>query len=142
MPCYLSWSFELGDWVSGTTTTPPTGRLNYSTRGCKSLRPRSTPSSTPTTSRHPKVPARWRQPNVVARLVSGRGEDSPYCEDVVAWVSSNPGKPSGLLIEKASRAIRRVGGDDSELAELWADDAAQLEEWLATLAGIGQRLSA
>jgi hypothetical protein len=80
--------------------------------------------------------------DVVARLVSGRGEDSPYCEDVVAWVQANRITPSAALVEKARAAVSRVRGADSELAELWSEDPASSGEWSATIADVEERLSA
>lgn len=80
--------------------------------------------------------------DVVARLVSNRGEDSPYCEGIVAWVAANPITPSPSLVAKARLAVQRVRGENSELRELWSDDAESLAEWLATIADIEQRLSA
>ena len=78
--------------------------------------------------------------DVVARLASGRGEDSPYCEDIVNWVEANAGAPADSLIVKAQQAVERVRGNDSELAELWSENASSVTEWLATLADIEQRL--
>lgn len=80
--------------------------------------------------------------DVVARLVSGRGEDSPYCGGVAAWVASNPGPPRPELVAKALRAVHRVGGDGSELAELWSENVAEVAGWRAILADIEQRLGA
>lgn len=80
--------------------------------------------------------------DVVARLVSGRGEDSPYCEEIVAWVSTQPGLPSAELVTKAVRAVQRIGGEESELAELWSENAVDVPAWRATLADVAQRLSA
>jgi Domain of unknown function (DUF4259) len=80
--------------------------------------------------------------DVVARLVSGRGEDSAYCEDVVAWVAANAATPSPSLVAKAKLVVELVRGADSELAELWSDDAETLADWLATLTDVRQRLDA
>ncbi len=80
--------------------------------------------------------------DVVARLVSGRGEFSAYCEGVTTWVAANPGAPTSELAAKASNAVDRVGGDDSELAELWSENTAEVADWRATLADVQQRLGA
>ena len=48
--------------------------------------------------------------DVVARLRSGGGEQSPYCEDVVSWVASNAGPPTDELVDRALRGIARVRG--------------------------------
>ena len=78
--------------------------------------------------------------DVVARLVSGRGEDSPYCEDVVAWVNAHPGTPAAGLISKAVRAVERVAGGESELAELWAENPTDGPNWRASLGDLTRRL--
>jgi hypothetical protein len=80
--------------------------------------------------------------DVVARLVSGGGEDSPYCEGVTAWVAANPGSPPPELIARALRAVLRVGGDGSELVELWSENTAAVADWRATLADVERRLGA
>jgi hypothetical protein len=38
--------------------------------------------------------------------------------------------------------VERVGGDDSELAELWSENDAEVGAWRATLDDVRQRLSA
>jgi hypothetical protein len=78
--------------------------------------------------------------DVVARLVSGGGEDSAYCEGVVAWVVANNGSPPSSLVSKAKHALARVRGEDSELFELWAEDPSNLDEWLVVLSEVEQRL--
>jgi Domain of unknown function (DUF4259) len=80
--------------------------------------------------------------DVVARLKAGGGEQSPYCEDVVSWVAANRGPLSDELVDKAMRAIARVRSEDSELAELWAEDGATQSDWLTTISSVEQRLSA
>jgi len=80
--------------------------------------------------------------DVVARLVSGRGENSAYCEDIVAWVEANASAPPASLVAKAQTALERVKGADSELAELWAEDAESLTQWAASVAEVASRLSA
>lgn len=80
--------------------------------------------------------------DVVARLVSGRGVDSPYCEDIVTWVAAHREPPSPALVAKAARAVERVGGEDSELAGLWSDNDDDVGAWRATLDDVRQRLSA
>ncbi len=80
--------------------------------------------------------------DVVARLVSGRGDDSPYCTDVTAWVATQSGTPPPELVAKALRAVHRIGGEGSELAELWSENAAEVGNWRATLADIERRLHA
>ena len=80
--------------------------------------------------------------DVVARLRSGGGEQSRYCEEVVSWIAANPGPPTDDLVDKALRAVARARGDDSELAELWSESRADKDDWLATVSEVKRRLSA
>lgn len=80
--------------------------------------------------------------DVIARLVSGRGDDSAYCESVVTWVAAHPEAPPPALVAKAARAVDRIGGEDSELAELWSETGADSAQWRLTLEGVQQRLRA
>jgi hypothetical protein len=79
--------------------------------------------------------------DVVARLVSGRGEESVYCEEAAAWTDAHPGPPAPELIAKAVLAVERVRGDNSELAELWSEDSASVARWRASLADLVERLN-
>lgn len=79
--------------------------------------------------------------DVVARLTSGRGDDSPHCEAVVEWVSTHPSSPPPTLVAKALRALTQIGGESSELAELWSDNSADEADWRATLTEIANRLN-
>jgi Lon protease-like protein len=79
--------------------------------------------------------------DVVARMRSGQGYDDAYSEMIVTWVSDNPEKPSAELVGHALAAIARVRADDSELRELWSENADELPAWLATLTDIERRLS-
>ena len=78
--------------------------------------------------------------DVVARLRSGGGEESPYCEGVVAWVRANAQSPTTTIVDLALRALERVRGHDSELRELWDENAESLPEWLAVVAEVERRL--
>lgn len=77
--------------------------------------------------------------DVVARLVSGIGVDSPYCAAVTSWVAEQTLRPEPLLIELSVRALARVRAEESELAELWNESDA-LGAWQATLDDTFQRL--
>jgi hypothetical protein len=79
--------------------------------------------------------------DVVARMHSGQGHNDAYSESIVAWVSDNPGKPSAALVGYALAAIDRVRANDSELRELWSENANDLPVWLATLTDIERRLT-
>ena len=49
--------------------------------------------------------------------------------------------PSAGLRAKAVRALDRITGDESELAELWSD-SDDSDAWLATLAALREVMSA
>ena len=79
--------------------------------------------------------------DVLARLISGRGEASAYCNDVAVWVATTTEQPSAPLIVKAAQVLARLRGDDPELAELWSDDEASHVSWLAVVEDVEQRLA-
>jgi hypothetical protein len=79
--------------------------------------------------------------DVVARLVSGSGEDSSYAEAVAEWVRENAGSPSPSLVDKAKRVVGLVRGDASELAELWAESGSSQAGWLTAVAELEARLA-
>ncbi len=75
----------------------------------------------------------------VARL-AGRGlEPSAYTEDVDAWVAEQSEPPTEELLELARSAVERVGGEGSELAELW-EDVEKGDPWRAELDDLLMRL--
>ena len=81
--------------------------------------------------------------DVVARLRSGGGEETAYSAAAIEWVRANPQSPSSAFVAGALLVIDRVrSADDSELAELWAENPAGLQAWRATLLDVERRLSA
>lgn len=66
--------------------------------------------------------------------------DGPYGESAANWVRTAGQQPTGELIAAALAALNHVRGNESELAELWAEsgDAA----WSESLAEIEARLRA
>lgn len=77
--------------------------------------------------------------DVVARFISGRGADSAYIGAVTEWFATLPGVPTPELVALALKAVAVVRGDESELAELWAETDAN-DEWLSTLVDLESRL--
>ncbi len=77
---------------------------------------------------------------VVARL-RGHASDEA-CPDVVQdWVARTRLTPPEPLLRRALAALARVGGDGSELKELW-DESDSAADWLASLADLRRRLLA
>ena len=58
---------------------------------------------------------------VLARLKGNFGYRNAYTEKVDAWVAAHPHKPSQQLLSRASAAIDRILGDNSELRDLWEE---------------------
>jgi hypothetical protein len=58
---------------------------------------------------------------VLARLQGHPGYTNPYTKKVDQWVAAHKIKPPSALLKRASLAIDRVLGDDSELRELWEE---------------------
>ena len=71
--------------------------------------------------------------DVVARLKSGGGEQSPYAEAVVEWVQANHAIEWQPLVVPALAALERVASpENNELYELWAE-ADSVQPWLGVL---------
>ena len=58
---------------------------------------------------------------------------------VKRWVQGNHGSSSPADAQLALQALDRVSGDNSELYELWVEDAED-PEWSASIAELRQRL--
>jgi hypothetical protein len=74
---------------------------------------------------------------VLARLKSNAGKSDAYTEAVDKWVRTHPIKPPPELVSAAITAIDRILGADSELAELWEDDA----DWQSSMASLRKRVA-
>jgi hypothetical protein len=74
---------------------------------------------------------------VVAAAAGRRGSDLP--EDVDAWLDTIRPEPTPDDLALARRAVERVKGNDSELAELWAESDASTE-WLGLVDNLLKRL--
>ena len=79
--------------------------------------------------------------DVIARLKSGGGEQSPYAEAVMSWVDQHDDDPAWMsLVPGARAAVTAVRDESSELHELWAEDPSSLSDWLLILDELDARL--
>ena len=76
---------------------------------------------------------------VLARCLGNSGYKNAYTEKVDAWVAARAMQPSAALLERASTAIDRIVGDNSELRDLWAE-SDELKEWRASVDDLRRRL--
>ena len=78
---------------------------------------------------------------VLARLLGRAGYTNAYTEKVDQWVAVHKLQPSPALLKRASAAIDRILGDDSELRKLWeeSDDA---DNWRIAVEDLRGRVSA
>ncbi len=80
--------------------------------------------------------------DVIARLKSGGGEQSPYAEDVMNWVDQHEDDDAWMALLPAARdAVRVVQSESSELRELWAEDETALSDWLVIVTELQARLT-
>jgi hypothetical protein len=77
---------------------------------------------------------------VLAKLLGKGTQTDSYTEKVDEWVESVSVKPDAPLIAKATRAIERIRGENSELRELWDEGGA--DEWLGSLDALQKAISA
>lgn len=61
-------------------------------------------------------------------------------DNATTWVSAHGAALGAEDAELALQAVQKIGGDESELAELWVD--ADEPEWKESLADLTERLSA
>lgn len=80
--------------------------------------------------------------DVIGRLKSGGGEQSPYAESVINWVDQHEDDDTWLALVPAARAaVAAVLAESSELRELWAEDETALADWLFVVAELEARLT-
>jgi hypothetical protein len=75
---------------------------------------------------------------VLAAAAGRRGGDLP--EDVDAWLDTIRPEATSEDLAMARRAVERVKGRDSELAELWAESDSRIE-WVALADDLLKRLA-
>lgn len=79
--------------------------------------------------------------DVIGRLKSGGGEQSPYAESVMNWVDQHEDDDGWIALVPAARAaVAAVRAESSELRELWAEDETTLADWLFVVAELEARL--
>ena len=73
-------------------------------------------------------------------VAAGRGHPAAALPAAVkTWVQGNHGSLSPADVQLALQALDRVSGNNSELYELWVEDAED-PEWSASIAGLRHRL--
>jgi hypothetical protein len=73
-------------------------------------------------------------------VAAGTGQPAAQLPDAVrAWIASNPAALSANEAQLALSAVDRVTSDESELHELWVEDAGD-PDWSASVADLRQRL--
>ena len=78
---------------------------------------------------------------VVARLKGDGGPRNAYTEAVDEWVEAHPQPVPLELVALATAAIDRILGENSELAELWAESESAAE-WRAAVEDLRRRVTA
>jgi Domain of unknown function (DUF4253)/Domain of unknown function (DUF4259) len=78
---------------------------------------------------------------VVARLRGHAGYSNAYTECTDDWVLRTRLVPPPALLQQALAALQRIGGDDSELKQLW-DESDSAADWRASLDELRRRLLA
>jgi len=78
---------------------------------------------------------------VIAKLLGKGTQADAYTESADIWVAAMKVVPSADVRAKAVRAIDRITGGESELAELWSD-SDDSDGWSATLATLRAVMSA
>ncbi len=80
--------------------------------------------------------------DVIARLKSGGGEQSPYAESAMNWVDQHEDDDAWLALLPAARAaVTAIQSESSELRQLWAEDDTALADWLVVVAELEARLT-
>ena len=75
-------------------------------------------------------------------VASALGEPAPNLpDDVTAWIATNGGQLSREDVALARGAMARVVSEESELRELWVDDAED-EDWPKVMSDLQRRLAA
>ena len=78
---------------------------------------------------------------VLARLLGHPGYTNAYTEKVDQWVTAHKLKPPPALLKRASSAIDRILGSDSELRELW-EEGDEAGDWRAAIEDLRVRVRA
>lgn len=76
---------------------------------------------------------------VLARLLGRPGYTNVYTEKVDPWVAAHEIKPPPAVVKRASAAIDRILGADSELRELW-EEGDEGGAWRAAIEDLRARV--
>jgi len=76
---------------------------------------------------------------VIARLQGKWGLKNAYSEDLDAWVLAHPTPVPKKLKDAAEKAIAKILGPESELAELWDEDGPN-KNWHSAMDDLRQRI--
>ena len=76
---------------------------------------------------------------VIARLHGHPGYTNPYTEKVDQWVSEHKLKPSLALLKRATNAIDRILGGESELRKLW-EEGDEADVWQESVKDLQRRM--
>jgi len=78
---------------------------------------------------------------VLARLLGRAGYTNAYTEKVDQWVAANTLKPSPGLLKRASTAIDRILGENSELRDVW-EEGDEGDVWRRSVEDLRARMRA
>jgi hypothetical protein len=78
---------------------------------------------------------------VLARLLGRPGYTNAYTEKVDQWVAAHKLKPPPALLKRASAAIDRILGANSELRELW-EEGEEAGAWREAIEDLRARVRA
>jgi hypothetical protein len=76
---------------------------------------------------------------VIARLQGNPGYKNSFTQKVDDWVAAHKIKPSAALVPRASAAIDRILGEDSELRQLW-EEGDMGEKWRKSVEDLRRRM--
>jgi hypothetical protein len=83
----------------------------------------------------------WAACEVLARLCGNPGYNDVCTEQVDQWVAAHKLQPSAALLKRASAAINRILGENSELCELWSE-VDEGPKWRSAVEDLLRRLNA
>jgi hypothetical protein len=78
--------------------------------------------------------------DVLARLLGKPGYKDGFTENVDNWVASHKIKPPVSLLKRATAAIDRILGEDSELRQVWEKSDDGGKKWRAAVQDLRRRL--
>ncbi len=76
---------------------------------------------------------------VIARLKGNWGLRNGYNKELDQWIIDNPQEVPANLVQKGESVIKRILGEDSELADLW-DESDWSEDWRNTVDDLEKRI--